>query len=147
MLPRCPERRNVPIRSTRRQPRPIHYRGRPARRSSHAPNGRRAHTMTLRTSNSAVLRLAASQGLAYAGRGAAMTALIWELYQTSHSSWLVSAAMLGVFGVSTAVSPWAGHVGDRHDRRAVVVISALLAALGFLGCAVLADLHLTLALV
>jgi MFS family permease len=103
--------------------------------------------MTLRTSNSAVLRLAASQGLAYAGRGAAMTALIWELYQTSHSSWLVSAAMLGVFGVSTAVSPWAGHVGDRHDRRAVVVISALLAAFGFLGCAVLADLHLTVALV
>ena len=103
--------------------------------------------MTLRTSNSAVLRLAASQGLAYAGRGAAMTALIWELYQSSHSSWLVSAAMLGVFGVSTAVSPWAGHVGDRHDRRAVVVISALLAAFGFLACALLADLHLTLALV
>ncbi len=103
--------------------------------------------MTMRSSNTAVLRLAASQGLAFAGRGAAMTALIWALFAHGHSAWLVSAAMLGVFGVSTAVSPWAGNIGDRHDRRRVVMVSAVLAALGFAVCAVLAWYGLTLAII
>jgi MFS family permease len=92
---------------------------------------------TLRTPapNSAVLRLAASQGLAYAGRGAALTALIWALYSATGSAWWLSGAMLATFGAATAVSPWTGHAGDRHDRRRVIIVSALLAAAGFAACA------------
>jgi MFS family permease len=83
------------------------------------------------TPNSAVLRLAASQGLSYAGRGAALTALIWALYASTGSAWWLSGAMLAIFGAATLASPWTGHAGDRYDRRVVIMISALLAAVGF----------------
>jgi MFS family permease len=89
------------------------------------------------TQNSAVLRLAASQGLSYAGRGAALTALIWALYASTGSAWWLSGAMLAIFGSATAVSPWTGHAGDRHDRRVVIIVSALLAAIGFAASALL----------
>jgi MFS family permease len=90
--------------------------------------------MTLDRINTPVTRLAVAQGVAYAGRGAAMTALIWRLYELSGSSWWVSGAMLAVFGVSTVLSPFSGHLGDRHDRRQVVLVSALIAAAGFALC-------------
>ena len=89
------------------------------------------------TPNSAVRRLAISQGLSYAGRGAALTALIWALYSATGSAWWLSGAMLAIFGAATAVSPWTGHAGDRHDRRLVIIISAALAAVGFAACALL----------
>lgn len=85
----------------------------------------------------AIRRLAISQGLSLAGRGAAMTALIWVVYDSTRSSWWVSAAMLGIFGVSTLVSPWTGHAGDRHDRRRIVVVSSLVAAAAYAASAVL----------
>src|SRR5437763_16111980 len=93
-----------------------------------------------------VFRLAASQGLAYAGRGAAVTALVWVLYQTS-GAWWVSLSMLAIFGVSTLLSPWAGNVGERHDRRVVVMVSALIAAAGFAVCAMLSAAGLIVPLV
>ncbi|HEY2788444.1 MAG TPA: MFS transporter [Gaiellales bacterium] len=94
-------------------------------------------TLSSPTQNSVVLRLAASQGLSYAGRGAALTALIWALYAATGSAWWLSGAMLAIFGAATAVSPWTGHAGDRHDRRWVIIISAALAAVGFAACALL----------
>jgi len=102
--------------------------------------------MSLSRFTSPVVRLALSQGLAYAGRGAALTALIWVLYQ-ERGAWWVSASMLAVFGVSTLVSPWAGHAGDRHDRRVVVLVSALAAAAGFAVAAPLAAAGLVVPLV
>ena len=89
------------------------------------------------TPKSVVLRLAISQGLSYAGRGAALTALIWALYSATGSAWWLSGAMLATFGAATAVSPFTGHMGDRHDRRWVIIISAGLAAFAFAACAVL----------
>lgn len=80
--------------------------------------------------NSPVQRLALSQCVALAGRGAALTVLVWQLYAASGSAWLVSGAMLATFGVTTLVSPWAGHLADKHDRRRVIVMAALLAAAG-----------------
>ncbi len=87
--------------------------------------------------SSAVRRLAISQGLSLAGRGAATTALIWVVYSGTNSAWWVSGAMLAIFGISTAVSPWTGQAGDKHDRRKVVMISAAVAGLAFLACAAL----------
>ena len=89
------------------------------------------------TTAAAVRRLAISQGLSYAGRGAALTALIWALYAATGSAWWLSAAMLAIFGASTAASPWTGHAGDRHDRRWVIMVSAWLAAAAFVACAAL----------
>ena len=94
-------------------------------------------TLHSHATSSAVRRLAISQGLSYAGRGAALTALIWALYSATSSAWWLSAAMLAIFGAATAVSPWTGHVGDRHDRRVVIMVSAGLAAIGFAVCALL----------
>ena len=110
-------------------------------------HGHPSNIMKISSLNTPVNRLALSQGVAYAGRGAAMTALIWVLYESTGSSWWVSGAMLAVFGVSTAVSPWSGHVGDRHDRRVVVLASALFAAFGFAACAVLSELSLTVPII
>src|SRR5204862_6861054 len=115
---------------------PIARRGHHHERPPRTP-GRRStlpRIMTLDRINTPVTRLAVAQGVAYAGRGAAMTALIWRLYELSGSSWWVSGAMLAVFGVSTILSPWSGHLGDRHDRRQVVMVSALIAAAGFALC-------------
>ncbi len=50
--------------------------------------------------------------------------------------------MLAIFGISTAVSPWTGHVGDSHDRRKVVMFSAALAGIAFFACAVLVGVGL-----
>ena len=94
-------------------------------------------TSNSHATNAAVRRLAISQGLSYAGRGAALTALIWALYSATGSAWWLSGAMLAIFGAATAVSPWTGHAGDRHDRRVVIIISAALAAVGFGACALL----------
>ena len=94
-------------------------------------------TRNSHATNSAVRRLAISQGLSYAGRGAALTALIWALYSATSSAWWLSGAMLAIFGAATAVSPWTGHAGDRYDRRVVIMISAALAAIGFAVCALL----------
>jgi MFS family permease len=94
-------------------------------------------TSNSHATNAAVRRLAISQGLSYAGRGAALTALIWALYSATGSAWWLSGAMLAIFGAATAVSPWTGHAGDRHDRRWVIIISAALAAVGFGACALL----------
>ena len=87
--------------------------------------------------NAAVRRLAISQGLSYAGRGAALTALIWALYSATGSAWWLSGAMLATFGAATAVSPFTGHMGDRHDRRRVIIVAAALAAFAFAVCALL----------
>jgi MFS family permease len=93
--------------------------------------------MNPRTFNTPVSRLALSQCFALIGRGAALTVLIWQLYAASHSAWLVSGAMLAVFGATTLVSPWAGHLADRYDRRAVIVVAALAGGTGLAACAAL----------
>jgi MFS family permease len=94
-------------------------------------------TSNSHATNAAVRRLAISQGLSYAGRGAALTALIWALYSATGSAWWLSGAMLATFGAATAVSPFTGHMGDRHDRRWVIIIAAALAAVAFAACALL----------
>jgi MFS family permease len=100
------------------------------------------HTTSADSTAAAVRRLAISQGLSLAGRGAAMTALIWVVYTSTGSSWWVSGAMLGIFGISTVVSPWTGHAGDRLDRRRIVVLSSLIAAVAYAVSAVLVGVGL-----
>jgi MFS family permease len=101
----------------------------------------------IRNLNTAVSRVAVSQSLALIGRGAALTALIWQLYASSGSAWLVSAAMLAVFGATTLASPWTGHLADRRDRRRVIVGAALVAAAGLAACTGLSVVGLVLPIV
>jgi MFS family permease len=84
---------------------------------------------------SAVRKLAFSRGVTYAGGNAAFWALSAILYQQTQSVTLVAAAALASFSVPAAVSPVAGFLGDRFDRRCVMVSSELAGAICFLGLA------------
>ena len=63
-------------------------------------------------------------------------ALVAVVYQRSgHSGGWVAAALVVMFGLSALVGPWAGALGDRFDRRLLMIGSDLAAAATFVGIA------------
>jgi MFS family permease len=84
----------------------------------------------------AVRRLAASRLISLAGTQAAYIALLALVYDRSHGSgsWL-AAALIAALAARVAVSPWAGSLGDRFDRRRVMIASDVAAAACFLAIA------------
>jgi len=83
----------------------------------------------------AIRRLALSRGITFFGGNASFWALSAILYQQSHSPTLVAAAALASFSVPAALSPLAGLIGDRFDRRQVMIASELSGAFIFLAMA------------
>jgi MFS family permease len=82
-------------------------------------------------SRSAVRRLFASRVISLTGGAAAFIALnvmIWD--RTRSTAWL-AAALLLTFGVEGLAAPFAGALGDRFDRRKLMIISDLAAAAVF----------------
>jgi MFS family permease len=92
-----------------------------------------------------VRRLSVARFISVAGSLAAMIALIAVVYQRTGGSgaWL-TAALVGSFAVQFLAGPLVGALGDRFDRRTVMVVSDLVAAGAFVG---LAAVHSPLALV
>jgi predicted MFS family arabinose efflux permease len=82
--------------------------------------------MTPTTSKTAVRRLAAARLISVTGGAACYTALMFTVYQLTHSPTWLSATLLLTFGVSGFVAPLAGALGDRFDRRRVMIVSDLL---------------------
>ena len=82
--------------------------------------------MTHTTSKTAVRRLAAARLISITGGAASYTALMFTVYQLTHSPTWLSATLLLTFGVSGFVAPLAGVIGDRFDRRRVMIVSDLL---------------------
>jgi MFS family permease len=81
---------------------------------------------------SAVRRVAAARGISLTGSGAAFAALAYIVYRlTGDSAAWVSLTLLLTMGVQGLVQPFASWLGDRFDRRRVLVASDLLAAGGF----------------
>jgi MFS family permease len=78
-------------------------------------------------------RLAASRLISLGGTQAAYIALLAPAYDRSHGSgsWL-AAALIAALAARVAVSPWAGSLGDRFDRRRVTTASDVAAAACFL---------------
>jgi MFS family permease len=76
----------------------------------------------------AIQRLALSRAVTYAGGSSAYIALLSILYERTRSPTLVAAGALASFAVPALVSPATGWVGDRHDRRRVLVLSELAGA-------------------
>jgi len=87
----------------------------------------------------AVRRLALARVISVTGSAAAYTALMFEIYdQTGSSVWL-AASLLVTEGVSGLVGPFASLLGDRFDRRTVMIVSDLAAAACFAGMAIVAS--------
>src|ERR671918_160243 len=85
---------------------------------------------------SAVRRVAAARGISLTGSGAAFAALAYIVYRlTGESAVLLLGTLLLPMGVQGVVRPLASWLGDRFDRRRVLVISDLAAAGGFVALA------------
>lgn len=80
----------------------------------------------------AVNRIALSRAITFSGGNAAFIALIALLYQETDSASVAALGALASFAVPALVSPVAGWIGDRFDRRVVMVVSELLGAVCFL---------------
>jgi len=79
----------------------------------------------------AVRRLAVARIISITGGAAAYTALNFEVYEQTGSATWVAAALLLTFGVMGFLGPAAGVLGDRLDRKKVLIASDLAGAGAF----------------
>jgi MFS family permease len=86
-------------------------------------------------SRTAARRVALARLISYAGTSAAYTALLYVVYQRTGSSTWVAGTLFLTLGTRGAITPLAGSLGDRLDRRRVMIVSDLLGAMCFLGLA------------
>jgi MFS family permease len=83
-----------------------------------------------------IRRLVASRLISLTGTQASYIALLAVVYHRSHGSgsWL-AATLIAALAARVAASPWAGSLGDRFDRRRVMIGSDLCAAVCFIAIA------------
>jgi MFS family permease len=77
---------------------------------------------------SAARRVATARTISLTGTAAASIALLFVIYQRTHSSAWIAASLLVTLGVQGVVSPFAGALGDRFSRRRVMIVSDLAGA-------------------
>ncbi len=80
----------------------------------------------------AVNRIALARAITFSGGNAAFIALLIVLYRETDSASMVALGALASFAVPALASPVAGWIGDRFDRRRVMVASEILGAVCFL---------------
>ncbi len=87
---------------------------------------------SVQSARTAVHRLAIARLISVMGGAAAYTALMSTIFERTGGSpaWL-SGTLLLTFGVGGLVGPFAGHLGDRFDRRTVMIVSELAGAVAF----------------
>ena len=81
----------------------------------------------------AVRRLSLARVTSAAGSQAARTALVFHIYDRTKSASWVTAVLLADMATMAALGPLAGWLGDRADRRRVMIGSELAAAIVYLG--------------
>jgi MFS family permease len=84
-----------------------------------------------RSPRSNVRRLAVGRLISVTGGAAAYVALMFGIWNSTHSATLQSFALLMTFGVTGILGPLTAHLGDRYDRRMVMVWSEAVAAVAF----------------
>jgi MFS family permease len=89
-------------------------------------------------SHIAIYRLAAGRAIAVTGFEAGWIALMVTVYAQTHSTVWMSAALFLTIATSGLASPVAGALGDRYDRRRVMIVSEIAAA-GFATAMVFTD--------
>jgi MFS family permease len=91
------------------------------------------------SSRSAVRRLAIARLISVTGGAAAFAALNYTIYERTGSAAWLSASLLLTFGVSGLFAPLGGVLGDRFDRRRVMIASDLAGAACFAAMAFVED--------
>ncbi|HET6728915.1 MAG TPA: MFS transporter [Jiangellaceae bacterium] len=81
----------------------------------------------------AVGLLAGARLVSVAGSQAAQVALVYTIYQRTRSSAWVSAALFALVAVTGLLGPLSGWIGDRFDRRRVMITSELAAGVVWVG--------------
>ena len=71
----------------------------------------------------AVRRLGVARVVSASGSQAAQIALVFEIYERTHSGAWVVAALIAAITVNGLLGPASGWVADRFDRRRVMVVS------------------------
>jgi MFS family permease len=84
-----------------------------------------------RSPRSNVRRLAFGRLISVTGGAAAFTALNFLVWDRTHSPWMQSLSLLLTFGVAGLLGPFAGALGDRFDRRRVMIASEAVSAVFF----------------
>lgn len=87
----------------------------------------------------AVRRLAVARLISITGGAAAYTALMFTVYELTGSPTWLSATLFLTFGVSGFIAPLAGAIGDRFDRRRVMIVSDLAGVAAFAAMAAARD--------
>jgi MFS family permease len=95
---------------------------------------------------SAVRRLALARLISITGGAAAFAALNYTIYERTGSAAWLSASLLLTFGASGLFAPLGGVLGDRFDRRKVMIASDLAGAVAFGAMAFVEDPALLLAI-
>ena len=95
---------------------------------------------------SAVRRLALARLISITGGAAAFAALNFTIYERTGSAAWLSASLLLTFGASGLFAPLGGMLGDRFDRRRVMIASDLAGAAAFAAMAFVEDPALLLAI-
>jgi MFS family permease len=84
----------------------------------------------------AIRRIALARAISFTGGVAAFMALNYQIYRISGSAGWLAATLFLTFGVVGIAGPVAGAIGDRFDRKVVMIASdlsaaALFGAMGF----------------
>jgi MFS family permease len=87
-----------------------------------------------------VRRLAIGRFISLTGTIAAGTALSYSMFRQTGSATWVAATMLATFGIIGLLGPIAGAIGDRFDRRLVMIIGETAAAAFWGAMAVVTDM-------
>jgi MFS transporter, DHA3 family, macrolide efflux protein len=98
-----------------------------------------------RSPRSNVRRLAVGRLISMTGGAAAYTALMFTVWDRTHSGAFQSFTLLLTFGVTGILGPLTGTLGDRFDRRRVMIWSEVVAAV-FYGVMAVVQLPITLVL-
>jgi MFS family permease len=84
-----------------------------------------------RPSRSNVRRLALGRMISVTGGAAAFTALNYTVWDRTHSPFMQALSLLLTFGVAGLLGPFAGALGDRLDRRRVLIASEAISTVFF----------------
>lgn len=94
----------------------------------------------------AVRRLALGRLISVTGGAAAYTALNFTVWDRTHSPGMQALSLLLTFGVAGILGPFAGALGDRFDRRTVMIWAEALASAFFISMVFVDDPGLLIAL-